>query len=49
MPSLLRLLTVLALLGAVTYAGLFALAHFVEPSTRQMSVFIPSDRLLKKE
>ena len=49
MPSLLRILTVLALIGVVVYAGLYALAHFVEPSTRQMSVFIPPDRLLKKE
>ena len=49
MPSLLRFLTVLALIGAVVYAGLFALSHFVGPSTRQMSVFIPPDKLLKKE
>jgi hypothetical protein len=49
MPSLLRFLTVLAFIGAVVYAGLFALSHFVEPSTRQMSVFIPPDKLLKKE
>jgi hypothetical protein len=49
MPSLLRILTVLALIGAVVYAGLYALAHYVEPSTRQMSAFIPPDKLLKKE
>lgn len=49
MPSLLRMLTVLAIIGAAVYAGLYALAHFVEPSTRQMSVFIPPDKLIKKE
>jgi hypothetical protein len=49
MPSLFRFLTVLALIGAVVYAGLFALSHFVPPSTRQMSVFIPADKFLKKQ
>jgi hypothetical protein len=49
MPSLLRLLTIAAIIGALVYAGLYSLAHFVEPSTRQMSVFIPPDKLLKKE
>lgn len=49
MPSLLRIMTVVAIIGAVVYAGLYSLAHFVEPSTRQMSVFIPPNKLLKKE
>jgi phage shock protein PspC (stress-responsive transcriptional regulator) len=40
MPSLLRLLTVLAILFGVVYGGLYSLAHFVQPSPRQMSVFI---------
>ena len=29
MPSLLRLLTVVAILGGVVYGGLYSLAHFV--------------------
>ena len=49
MPSLLRILTVLALIGVVAYAGLYALAHFVEQSKRQMSAYIPPEKLLKKE
>ena len=49
MPSLFRFLTVAAIIGAVVYAGLYSLAHFVEPSTRQMSVFIPPDKFLKAQ
>lgn len=49
MPSLLRILTVLAIIGAGIYTGLYALAHFVAPATRQMSVFIPADKLSNKD
>ncbi len=49
MPSLLRILTVAAIIAAVVYAGLYALAHFVEPSPRQMSVSIPADKFVKKQ
>ncbi len=41
MPSLIRLLTIVAILCAVIYGGLYALAHFVQPTPRQMSVYIP--------
>jgi len=44
MPSLIRLLTVVAILSAVVYGGLYALAHFVQPTPRQMSVYIPPTR-----
>jgi hypothetical protein len=40
MPSLLRLLTVVAILCGAVYGGLYALAHFVKPSSREMSVSI---------
>ena len=33
MPSLLRLLTVIAILCGVIYGGLYSLAHFVQPSS----------------
>lgn len=49
MPSLLRMLTVVAIIAALVYAGLYSLAHFVEPSPRQMSVFIPADKFVKKQ
>lgn len=37
MPSLLRFLTTLAMLAALTYAGMFALATFVKPNKGEMS------------
>jgi hypothetical protein len=47
MPSLLRLLTVIAALGAIVYGGLYALAHFVRPSPREITVSIPPDKFFK--
>jgi hypothetical protein len=47
MPSLLRLLSVIALICAVIYGGLYALAHFVKPQPRDMSVSIPPDKFFK--
>lgn len=48
MPSLLRLLSVIAIICAIVYGGVFALAHFVQPHTRDMSVPIPPDRFFKE-
>jgi len=47
MPSLLRLLTIVGLLGAIVYGGLYALAHFVQPKPREISVSIPPDKFFK--
>jgi hypothetical protein len=47
MPSLLRLLTVLAIICGLIYAGLYSLANFVQPHPRQMSVLIPPNQFLK--
>jgi hypothetical protein len=47
MPSLLRLLTVIALIGAAIYGGLYALAHYVHPKPREISVTIPPDKFFK--
>lgn len=47
MPSLIRLLTILAILCAVVYVGLFSLAHFVRPHPRQMSVFVPPSKFFQ--
>jgi hypothetical protein len=47
MPSLLRLLTVVAILGAAAYGGLYALSHFVQPKSREISVSIPPDKFFK--
>jgi hypothetical protein len=47
MPSLFRFLTVIAVLGAVIYGGLYSLAHFVEPKPREISVSIPPEKFFK--
>jgi hypothetical protein len=48
MPSLFRFLTVVAVIGGIIYGIIFALANFVTPRPREMSVSIPADRFLKK-
>lgn len=48
MPSLLRLLAVIGLICAAVYGGIYALAHFVQPKPREMSVSIPPDRFFKE-
>jgi hypothetical protein len=47
MPSLLRLLAVIAVIFAVVYGGLYALAHYVQPKPREISVTIPPDKFFK--
>ncbi len=37
MPSLIRLLVVIAVLAALIYAGLFALANFVHVTPREIT------------
>ena len=46
MSSLLRLLIILAVLGAVAFAGMWALVHYVEPTPREMTDRVPLDRVL---
>jgi lipopolysaccharide export LptBFGC system permease protein LptF len=48
MPSLFRFLTVVAVIVGVVYGAIFALANFVTPKSRQMTVTIPPDKFLKK-
>jgi phage shock protein PspC (stress-responsive transcriptional regulator) len=47
MPSLIRLLIVLAVLAGAAGAAILALATFVQPTPREMSVTIPPERLNK--
>jgi hypothetical protein len=47
MPSLVRFLTVIAIVAAAIYAGLYSLAHFVHPKPREISVTIPPDKFFK--
>lgn len=48
MPSLFRFLTVVAILCGLVYGGIFALANFVNPKPREMTVTVPPDKFLKK-
>lgn len=48
MPSLFRFLTVVALIGGVIYGGVYALANFVNPSPREITVSVPPDKFMKK-
>ena len=48
MPSLFRFLTVVAVIFGIGYGIVFALANFVYPKPREMSVTIPPDKFLKK-
>jgi len=45
MPTLFRFLTVLLVLGAIGLALVYALATFVQPSTRPMETPVPLDRV----
>ena len=47
MPSLLRFLTVVAVLARLVYGGLYSLAHFVQPKPREITVSIPPDKFFK--
>lgn len=48
MPSLIRFLTVVGIIGGLIYGGIYALANLVEPKPREMTVTVPPDRFLKK-
>jgi hypothetical protein len=47
MPSLFRLLVILAVLGGVVYGAMFALVHLVQPKPREITVTVPHDKLAK--
>ncbi len=48
MPSLFRFLTVVGILGGLIFAGIYALATFVEPKPREMSVTISPDKFSRQ-
>ncbi|APO76560.1 hypothetical protein AM571_CH03777 [Rhizobium etli 8C-3] len=45
MPTLLRLLAVLAMIAGAIYGGMVALVTFVEPQPRDVTIRIPSERI----
>ena len=48
MPSLFRFLAAVAVIVGIVYGAIFALANFVTPKPREMTVTIPPDKFLKK-
>ncbi len=49
MPSLFRFLVILGVIVGLAYVGVFALANFVKPHPREISVTIPSDKFVKTQ
>lgn len=45
MPTLVKFVIVLAVLAGLVGVGMFYLANFVEPNTREMTVRVPADKL----
>ncbi len=48
MPSLLRFLFVVGINGGLGFGALFALANYVNPKPREMTVTVPADRFYKQ-
>lgn len=48
MAALLRLIIFLAILGALVFAGMWALDTYVEPTPREMSEPVSLDRVLSR-
>jgi hypothetical protein len=48
MPTLTRLILVLAILAGLVYAGMVALVTFVHPNQTEMTIRIPSEKLNPK-
>ena len=44
-PSIVRFLVFLLVLGAIAFGAIFALATFVEPQSREIVERVPSSRL----
>ena len=47
MPSLFRFLFIIGVLAGLGYAGMFALATFVEPTPRDMVQTVPASKFAK--
>ncbi len=45
MPSLIRFFVICGVLVAIAYGSMFALATFVEPNPREMTVKIPAKKI----
>lgn len=47
MPTLFRLLVVLGLIGGIGYGAVWALANYIDPSPRQITITVPQERIGK--
>ncbi len=48
MPSLFRLLTILAIIAGLSYAGMVALVTLVDLKPREITVTVPQDKFVKQ-
>ncbi|MDQ8732079.1 histidine kinase [Bradyrhizobium sp. LHD-71] len=48
MPTLLRFLTVVAVICGLIYGGIFALATLFDPVPREITVTVPPDKFQKR-
>jgi len=48
MPTLSRFIIACILFALAAYAAMFVLANFVEPGQREITVRVPTDRLLQE-
>jgi hypothetical protein len=48
MPSLIRFLSVVAVIGGLVYGAMFALANWFDPTPREITVSIPPDKFAKQ-
>lgn len=48
MPSLFRFLTVIAIIVGTVYGAIYALANFVQPRPREMTINVSPDKFLKQ-
>ncbi|WEK50573.1 MAG: hypothetical protein P0Y66_00200 [Candidatus Kaistia colombiensis] len=49
MPTLSRFIIACILLALAGYAAVFSLATFVQPTPREITVRVPTDRLLQEQ
>jgi hypothetical protein len=48
MPSLLRFLMVIGIIGGVVYGGMYLLVILVKPTPREITVSVPPSKFLKR-
>jgi hypothetical protein len=48
MPSLIRFVVIVGIIGGAGYAALYALANFVHPQPREITVTVPNSSFFKE-